>query len=80
MDGFVGDRPMLLDMVCANEEVRDVVVSFANTPLQAAQVPLAMAKMSHDFAVVGGGGGGGGLFAFFLCLGFRGVEFGGWKG
>lgn len=39
--------PKKCDMAAAHDVVSFVVVNFANTPLRAAQPPLAIAKRSH---------------------------------
>lgn len=45
--GLVGERERMVERDWDQEVVREVVVNLANTPLTAAHVPDATARMSH---------------------------------
>lgn len=47
MNRFEAERPIAVAMALDHEDVSSVVVSFAKTPLKAAQAPLAAARASH---------------------------------
>lgn len=47
MNLLSAERWRVVDMAADHEVVRWVVVSFAKTPLKAAQAPLATARASH---------------------------------